>query len=130
MLMDDTLCVYCEQNDADDFIVEGAKGPCCFGQPKLPWRLGPWEGCYDIAQRIGWKQMNQDTYLRKRWNEMMAACRKKGSLEKPHWFHMHGIDLVQCHAHNFENDGLIFVILRIASYIFVNATMATRGNLY
>ena len=117
MLMDDTLCEYCEPNDADDFIVEGAVRPCCFGSPELPWHLGPREGCFDFAQRIGCGQMNQDLYFRKRWNAKMAACRKKGSLQKPHWGHIPGIHLVQCHAHGFDNDSHFLVILRISSYI-------------
>ena len=109
MLMDDALCVYCEQNDAGDFLVEGAKGPCCFGSPKLP-------GCFDIAQLIGWEQMNQDLDFRKRWNKTMAACRKKGSLEKPHRCHIPGIHLVQLYR-GFVDVGHISVILRISSFI-------------
>ena len=123
MLMDDTLFEYCEPNDADDFIVEGAVRPCCFGSPELSWHLGPREGCFDFAQRIGWGQMNQDLYFRKRWNAKMAACRKKGSLQKPHWGHIPGIHLVQCHAHGFDNAIMTVTFL---SYSGFRATSCFR----
>jgi hypothetical protein len=129
------LCYYCEQNEPGDFIPEAAMGPCCFGQPSLPWPLGPWEGCFDVAQRIGWEQMNQDTYLGKRWNAKMASCTKAEFLLKHALFELTSMTRFEARS---DSDELAttrfrpgFVILKISSYIFVNDTgMSTLGDLY
>ena len=75
-----TLCAYCGVHPAC-YIPDGCIGPICFSPPTLPKlpnakRMNfEWDGCWDIAQELGWHFVDTE-YIKRCWRAKIGSLRQ------------------------------------------------------